>query len=78
MKIRGLVERLEAGEYVMCAEGYVMALSRRGYVSHGNFIPEFLLECPEVLRAIHHEFIYAGTDVTVAFQVRKTQKDKLN
>lgn len=69
-KIRGLVERLEAGEYILCAEGYLLALSRRGYIAYGVFVPDFLLDNPEVLRPIHYEFIHAGTDVTVAFQVR--------
>lgn len=66
---RGLVERLEAGENILCAEGYLLALSRMGYIAHGVWVPEFLLEQPEVLKTIHYEFIHAGTDVTEAFQV---------
>jgi hypothetical protein len=66
---RGLVERLAAGEYVMCAEGYLLALSRMGYIAHGVWVPEFILDHPEVLRTVHYEFIHAGTDVTEAFQV---------
>jgi len=64
-----LVERLEAGEYILCAEGYLLALCRRGYIAYGLFVPDFLVDCPEVLRPVHHEFIHAGSDVTVAFQV---------
>lgn len=66
---RGLVERLAAGECILCAEGYLLALCRRGYIAHGVFVPEFILEQPEVLRVVHNEFIHAGTDVTEAFQV---------
>ena len=63
------MERLEAGEYVICAEGYLLLLSRMGYLASGAWVPEFILEQPEVLRTAHEEFIHAGTDVTEAFQV---------
>ena len=64
-----LVERLEAGEYILCAEGYLLALCCRGYIAYGLFLPDFLVDCPEVLRPVHYEFVHAGSDVTVAFQV---------
>lgn len=63
------MERLAAGECILCAEGYLLALCRRGYIAHGVFVPEFILEQPEVLRVLHDEFVHAGTDVTEAFQV---------
>ena len=66
---RGLKERLEAGEHVLCAEGYLLALCRRGYVATGVWVPEFLIDHPEVLRSLHYEFIHAGSDVTEAYQV---------
>ena len=64
------MERLEAGETILCAEGYLLALCRMGYLTHGLWIPEFILEQPEVLKTVHYEFVHAGTDVTEAFQVR--------
>ena len=67
---RGLVERLAAGEMVLCAEGYLLELARMGYLAHGVWVPEFLLETPEVLRTVHREFVHCGSDVTEAFQVR--------
>ncbi len=63
------MERLAAGEHIVCAEGYLLALCRRGYIAHGVFVPEFILEQPEVLRNLHYEFVHAGTNVTEAFQV---------
>lgn len=63
------MDRLAAGEYIVCAEGYLLALCRMGYIAHGVFVPEFILEEPEVLRNVHREFVHAGTDVTEAFQV---------
>ena len=62
-------QRLNAGETILCAEGYLLALCRRGYIAHGVFVPEFMMEEPEVLRVLHEEFVHAGTDVTEAFQV---------
>ena len=66
---RGLVERLDAGETILCAEGYLLALARRGYITHGVWVPEFMLEQPEALRSVHYEMAHAGSDVMEAFQV---------
>ncbi|MBW3568894.1 homocysteine S-methyltransferase family protein [Candidatus Parcubacteria bacterium] len=60
-----LLKRLQEGS-VLCAEGYIFELERRGYVKAGAFVPEVLLEHPEVVRQLHHEFVRAGSDVTLA------------
>ena len=67
------MERLAAGEHILCAEGYLLALSRMGYIAHGVWVPEFILDHPEVLRSVHYEFLHSGTDVTVAFQVQDNE-----
>ena len=68
-KYRGLKERLDAGETILCAEGYLLAFVRAGYVLQGLWVPEFVLDYPEVLRQQHYEFVRAGSDVTEAYQV---------
>lgn len=65
----GLLERLKNGEDILIAEGYMWELERRGYLTAGGFIPEIVLDNPEVVRALHMEFIHAGTDVIEAFTV---------
>ena len=67
--VRSLEERLSAGESVICAEGYLLELARRGYISYGGFIPEVVLECSEMVKRLHYEFAHCGTDVIEAFQV---------
>jgi betaine-homocysteine S-methyltransferase len=67
-RVRGLEERLAAGETVLCAEGYLLAFVRAGYVLPGLWVPEFVLDHPEVLRQQHYEFVRAGSDVTEAYQ----------
>ncbi len=62
----GLLERLERGP-VVCAEGYLFELERRGYLQAGAFVPEAVLEHPEVVTALHREFVHAGSDVVEAF-----------
>lgn len=62
-------ERLASGESVICAEGYLLALARRGYISHGAFIPDVVLEDPEMVKLLHYEFTHSGSDVMEAFQV---------
>lgn len=64
-KKQGLLERLAQGE-VLCAEGYVFELERRGYVKAGAFVPEVVVDHPEALRQLHREFDRAGSDVVVA------------
>lgn len=60
-----LLERLEAGP-VICAEGYVFELERRGYLQAGAFVPEVVLEHPEVVLQLHRDFVHAGSDVVEA------------
>ncbi len=64
-KRQGLLERLAAGP-VICAEGYVFELERRGYLQAGAYVPEVVLEHPEVVSQLHDEFVRAGSDVVVA------------
>ena len=63
---KDLIERLNEGP-VICAEGYLFAMERRGYLSAGGFVPEVVLEHPEVVSQLHREFIRAGSDVVQAF-----------
>lgn len=62
----GLLERLEEGA-VICAEGYLFELERRGYIQAGAFVPEVVLEHPEKVAELHREFVHAGSDVVEAF-----------
>ncbi len=62
----GLLERLAAGP-VICAEGYLFELERRGYLQAGAFVPEVVLEHPEKVAQLHREFVHAGSDVVEAF-----------
>ncbi|MGH2763010.1 MAG: homocysteine S-methyltransferase family protein [Thermoleophilaceae bacterium] len=62
----GLLERLESGP-VICAEGYLFELERRGYLQAGGFVPEVVLDHPEKVTELHGEFVHAGSDVVEAF-----------
>ena len=61
-----LVEKLDAGP-VICAEGYLFELERRGYLQAGPFVPEVVLEHPEVVTRLHEDFVHAGSDIVEAF-----------
>lgn len=61
-----LTQRLDAGP-VICAEGFLFELERRGYLTAGEFVPEVALEHPEALRNLHVDFQRAGSDVVEAF-----------
>lgn len=63
---RGLLQRIEE-EGVVCAEGYLFEMERRGYLTAGEFVPEVALEHPEALRTLHRDFQHAGSDVVQAF-----------
>lgn len=62
----GLLSRLSSSE-VLCAEGYLFELERRGYLQAGAFVPEVVIEHPEEVRLLHREFVHAGSDVVEAF-----------
>ena len=61
-----LLDRLDQGP-LLCAEGYLFELERRGYLQAGAFVPEVVLEHPEAVAALHREFVAAGSDVVEAF-----------
>lgn len=69
-KVKGLRERFADGEFVLAAEGYVFEMERRGYLQAGPFVPEVVLEHPELVRQLTREFAHAGSDITLAFTVR--------
>ena len=58
------------GENIICAEGYMWELERRGFVKSGNFTPEVVLDYPERVISLHEEYVLAGSDVVEAYTVR--------
>ena len=70
-----LLERLAQGP-VICAEGYVFEMERRGYVQAGAYVPEVVLDHPPAVTELHREFMYAGSDVIEAFTYY-AHRDKL-
>ena len=65
-KTLGLLERLAKGP-VICAEGYLFEFERRGYLQAGAFVPEVVLEHPDLVEGLHRDFVRAGSDVVEAF-----------
>ena len=61
-----LLERLNKGP-VICAEGFLFEIERRGYMSSGEFVPMVSLENPEALETLHKDFQHAGSDIVEAF-----------
>ncbi len=70
-----LLERLDQGP-VICAEGYLFEMERRGYLQAGAFVPEVVLDHPNVVAELHREFMHAGSDVIEAFTYY-AHRDKL-
>jgi len=63
---KDLISRLNEGPLI-CAEGYLFAMERRGYLQAGAFVPEVVLEHPEVVTQLHREFILSGSGLVQAF-----------
>ena len=53
-KSRDLLARLDMGP-VICAEGYLFELERRGYLQAGAYVPEVVLEHPELVEQLHRD-----------------------
>jgi len=66
MKTNTLKERLDKGP-VICAEGFLFEIEKRGYMASGEFVPMVSLDHPEVLENLHREFQHAGSDIVEAF-----------
>ena len=64
---KGLLERIDNGEAVIHASGYLFEMERRGYLQAGGFVPEVVLEHPEVVAQLTREFARCGADVLLAF-----------
>lgn len=64
---RGLLERIDAGEAVIHASGYLFEMERRGYLQAGGYVPEVVLEHPEVVEQLTREYARCGADVLLAF-----------
>lgn len=62
---KDLTQRLRDG-VVLCGEGYVFELERRGYVKSGPYVPEVVLDFPEAVLELHREYVRAGSDVVLA------------
>ena len=69
MRFAGLLERLRAGETVICAEGYLFEFDRRGYLKSGAYVPEVVIDHPHLVKNMYEEFVHAGSDVIEAFTV---------
>ena len=52
---------------MICAEGYLFEFERRGYLQAGAFVPEVVLEHPDLVEGLHRDFVRAGSDVVEAF-----------
>lgn len=63
---KGILEKLKKGT-VLCAEGYLFELERRGYLKAGAYVPEVVLDYPDALRELHREFLRAGSEIIEAF-----------
>ncbi len=64
---RSLLERLDANQPVIHGSGYLFEMERRGYLQAGAFVPEVVLEHPEVVKQLTVEHLRAGSDVALAF-----------
>ncbi|KAJ8025138.1 Betaine--homocysteine S-methyltransferase 1 [Holothuria leucospilota] len=62
----GLMQRLNDGEKVIVAEGYIFNLEKRCYVQAGPYVPTVVLEQPDLVKQSHEEFVRAGSDVVQA------------
>lgn len=69
-------ERLRNKKDIVVAEGYVIEFERRGYLRAGCFVPEVVLNYPELVQSLYEEFVHAGSDVVLAFTVSGDSSSK--
>ena len=52
---------------IICAEGYLFEMERRGWLQIGPFVPEVVINDPTAVKQLHREFVRCGSDVIQAF-----------
>ncbi len=52
---------------VLCGEGYLFALEKRGCITIGPYVPTCVIDFPESVRSLHQELVNCGSDVVEAF-----------
>ncbi|XP_070568403.1 betaine--homocysteine S-methyltransferase 1-like [Ptychodera flava] len=73
-KVKGLLERLNDGESVIVAEGFVFHFERMGYLQAGPWVPQVVLDHPELVRNAYRDFVHSGSDVVLAFTYYATRE----
>jgi betaine-homocysteine S-methyltransferase len=63
---KNLIDRLDKGP-VICAEGFLFEMEKRGYLTSGEFVPMLALDSPDALENLHKDFQHAGSDIVQAF-----------
>ncbi len=66
-KSQAFLDRLNSDDPVLHGGGYLFEMERRGYLQAGAYVPEVVLEFPEVVAQLHTEFARAGADIILAF-----------
>ena len=56
----------------------IFCYGRRGYLQAGAYVPEVVLDHPEVVTQLHREFIRSGSDVVQAFTYYGCRESCLN
>jgi betaine-homocysteine S-methyltransferase len=49
---KNLIKRLDKGP-VICAEGFLFEMEKRGYLTSGEFVPMLALDNPDALESLH-------------------------
>lgn len=65
--MKPLSKLLKSKDVVLCGEGYLFELEKRGHVSIGPFVPTVVLENPEAVIQLHRDLVRCGSDVVEAF-----------
>lgn len=58
---------LKNKDTILCGEGYLFELERRGYVQVGSFVPKVVLTNPNAVKELHREMCLNGSDIVLAF-----------
>ncbi|XP_070570385.1 betaine--homocysteine S-methyltransferase 1-like [Ptychodera flava] len=57
------MDRLNDGDAVIAAEGYLFYFERLGYLQGGYWLPVVILQHPEYVKDAYRHFLHSGSDV---------------
>ena len=67
------LSELLSQKIVLCGEGYLFALEKRGCITVGPFVPTCVIDNPESVTALHQGLVNCGSDIVEHLHIMRIE-----